>query len=35
MKSKHELEEPILSQLFGLEKKQAYHEYAVPPGYVA
>ena len=30
MKRAHELEEPILSQLLGLEKNQAYHVYADP-----
>ena len=35
MKRAHELEEPILSQLLGLEKNQAYHVYADPWGYVA
>ena len=34
MKNKHELEEPILGQLPGLEKKkQAYHVYANQWGY--
>ena len=33
MKNKHELEEPILGQLQGLEKKQAYHVYANQWGY--
>ena len=33
MKNQHELEEPILGQLQGLEKKQAYHVYANQWGY--
>ena len=33
MKNKHELEEPFLGQLQGLEKKQAYHVYANQWGY--
>ena len=33
MKNKHELEEPILGQLQGVEKKQAYHVYAYQWGY--
>ena len=33
MKNQHELEEPILGQLQGVEKKQAYHVYAYQWGY--
>ena len=33
MKSKHELEEPILGQLLSLQKKQIYHVITDPPGY--
>ena len=33
LKNPVELEEPILGQLFGLEKKRAYHEYADQWGY--
>ena len=33
MKNPVELEEPILGQLYGLEKKQAYHVYANQWGY--
>ena len=33
MKNPVELEEPILGQLYGLEKKQAYHVYAYQWGY--
>ena len=33
MKNTVELEEGFLAKLLGLQQKEAYHVYALPPGY--